>query len=170
MSITPAQLEALRTRVVAAATDPSFVHHEWYVTFHLEIFAKIAAELCERYPNADRSIVEALVWLHDFGKMLDVEKQYELSISEGTKLLQEIGVDESFIIKVMEYLVLFEKKMEIDLRAAPIEVQIASSSDAAPDSLRAGDKVSVAVGRRFVYVRTGAVGRRVLLGLWNRRC
>ena len=131
MSITTEQLAQLRDRVIVAATDPSFIHHDWYVTYHLEIFLKFAGELCDRYPIADRGIVEALVWLHDFGKMLDVANQYELSISEGTKLLRKIGVDETFITKVMEYLDLFEKKKEIDLRTAPIEVQIASSSDAA---------------------------------------
>ncbi len=130
-TISQEQLAQLKTKVVQAAISPSFVHHEWYTKYHLEIFEKIANELCDRHREADRAIVNALVWLHDYGKMLDVEKQYELSLSEGAFLLREIGVAEEFIEKVMHYLELFEKKMEIDLHSAPIEVQIASSSDAA---------------------------------------
>ena len=130
-TITTTQLQALKAAVMEASAHPSFVHHEWYTEYHLFIFEKIANELCDRYPKANRGLVNALVWLHDYGKMLDLEYQYTLSISEGTKRLRELGVAEAFIAQVMEYLDIFEKKMEIDLHTAPIEVQIASSSDAA---------------------------------------
>jgi hypothetical protein len=59
-----------------------------------------------------------------------MEKEHELN-HKGEELLIELGFPIDFTKKVMEYLEIFESKMTIDLNEAPIEVRIASSSDAA---------------------------------------
>lgn len=125
-------LNQLRERVAASAANPSFVHREWFVEWHLKIMERIALELCGRYPEADQNLVLALVWLHDYAKILDKSREHdEEMMGETTALLAELGFPEDFRERFASSLALFEKKMEVDLSQAPIEVQIASSSDAA---------------------------------------
>ena len=125
-------IQQFRSHVIEASQNPTFLHHEWFVKYHLEIFERIALELCDRYPEADRSIVHLLVWLHDYAKILDQAHEHDVRMLEkGREKLLLIGFPEEFVTKIIEYLTLFEKKMEIDLGRAPIEVQIASSADAA---------------------------------------
>lgn len=71
-----------------------------------------------------------LVWIHDYGKILDIAKQHELN-HKAEELLVELDFPKDFVKKTMEYLEIFESKMTLDLNQAPIEVRIASSSDAA---------------------------------------
>ncbi len=123
-------IQKLKDHVIEASKNPSFLHHEWFVEHHLNIFEKIALELCEIYKEADKDIVLTLVWIHDYGKILDMAKEHELNHKAG-ELLLELGFPAEFVEKVMEYLEIFESKMTKDLHAAPIEVRIASSSDAA---------------------------------------
>jgi hypothetical protein len=108
-----------------------FKYHEWMVNYHLKIVEKIAMELCDIYTNADRDIVEALVWFHDFGKPIDEENERPTTLREAPKVMIECGFPQEFIDKVIEYWQLTEKKNEIDIRTTPIEVQIMSSSDGA---------------------------------------
>lgn len=108
-----------------------FEYHEWMIDYHLNIVERIALEICDKYPNADRDLVQTLVWFHDFGKPLSEERERELTLSEGPKVLRECGFDDEFIQKVVEYWTLMEKKNEMDLSTAPIEVQIISSADGA---------------------------------------
>lgn len=124
------KIKSLKAYISEASKNPSFLHHDWFVEYHLNIFEKIALELCDIYKEADRDIVVTLAWIHDYGKILDMAKEHELNY-KAEELLAELGFPADFVKKVTEYLEIFESKMTEDLNKAPIEVRIASSSDAA---------------------------------------
>ncbi len=108
-----------------------FVYHEWMNEYHLNIVHRIAMELCDKYPQADRNVVEALVWFHDFGKPLDEKNEKTVTLEKGTACMRECGFDDAFIARVLEYWKLMEQKNDIDIATTPIEVQIISSADGA---------------------------------------
>jgi hypothetical protein len=115
----------------ASAANESFVHHQWFVTYHLEIVERIALELCDRYPKADRDLVLLLVWLHDYGKILDFDREYEKTVSEGKKKLIALGFAKPVVDKAIEFVQILDAKETVDLHKAPLEVQIVSSADGA---------------------------------------
>lgn len=124
-------LSKLKVEVIKAANSPDFIHHEWFLKYHLEIVEKIALETCEIYQEADKNVVLAMVWLHDYGKMIDFPNQYETTKTEGRKLMMSLGFDEDFISKVIKYIEILDSKLTIDMNSAPLEVQILSSADGA---------------------------------------
>jgi hypothetical protein len=125
-------IQQFKDHVIEMVKSPNFIHNDWYVEYHLNIVEKIALELCDRYKEVDKNAVLVLVWLHDYAKILDKNNEYaEHMFEKGREKLLELGFDSTFTDKVISYLSLFEKKMEIDLREAPIEVQIVSSADGA---------------------------------------
>jgi hypothetical protein len=123
------KIEAWKSHVREVSADPSFVHHEWFVQWHLEIVERIALELCDAYSAADRELVEVMVWLHDYGKALDFENQYAATLSAGTAKLTEMGFTRDFVERAISGIETMDKKMELDLRTAPLEVQIVASAD-----------------------------------------
>lgn len=129
MSSMREKIEAWKAHVREVSSDPAFVHHEWFVRWHLEIVERIALELCEKYPVADRELVEVMVWLHDYGKALDFENQYAKTISSGRAKLTEMGFTSDFVERALSGIETMDKKMELDLHEAPLEVQIVASAD-----------------------------------------
>lgn len=123
------QINKLKVSVSAAASSRGFVHYKWFVKWHLEIVEKIANELLEFYPDADKNVVIVMAWMHDYGKIVDFDNQYQATLVKGKELLAEIGFGDDFIDKVIGNIELLDKKMEVDLHNAPIEVQIVSSAD-----------------------------------------
>lgn len=119
----------LKAQVSEAAANPDFVHHRWFVKWHLEIVEKIAFELLEFYPNADKDLVEVMAWMHDYGKILDFDNQYQTTLTKGKELLRNQGFTEDFVNTVIDNIELLDNKMNVDLHNAPIEVQIVSSAD-----------------------------------------
>jgi hypothetical protein len=125
-------IDTFRAHVIEMSGNSDFSHHGWFVKYHLNFVEQISLELCERYPEADRDVVVVLVWLHDYAKVLDKEREHDEEMMEkGREKLIELGFEQGFVDKVKEYLYLFEQKMEIDLATAPIEIQIVSSADGA---------------------------------------
>jgi hypothetical protein len=123
------KIEAFKAHVRETSKNPDFIHHAWFVKWHLDVVERIALELLAYYPEADRELVEVMVWLHDYGKTLDFAHQYEVTLSAGRKKLQELQFPEVFTDKAISYIETLDKKMELDLRESPIEVQIVSSAD-----------------------------------------
>ncbi len=123
------KVEVWKAHVREVSVDPSFVHHEGFVRWHLEIVEQIALELCDKYPEADRELVEVMVWLHDYGKALDSDNQYAVTLSAGTAKLTEMGFTRDFVERAISGIETMDKKMELDLRTAPLEVQIVASAD-----------------------------------------
>ena len=122
-------IEAFKQAVIQSSNNPDFIHHPWFVQYHLVIVEQIAEELLEHYPDADKDLVRVLVWLHDYGKTIDFDNQYEATLVEGKKKLQEIGFDTAFVNEAIRSVEAIDKKMEIDLKQESIEVQIVSSAD-----------------------------------------
>lgn len=123
------QIKKLKEYVSQESENPNFIHYNWFKDYHLNIVEKIALELCERYPEADKNIVKTMVWFHDYGQIIDIKNQYNLTSTKGREMLLNLGFEESFVDKIVEYTIIFDKKKE--LGKAPIEIQIISSADAA---------------------------------------
>lgn len=124
-------IEKFKKVVIENFSRKDFTYREWMVDYHLKIVEKIALELCEIYKEADRDVVQALVWFHDFGKPLDEENERTITRTEGPKVMLQCGFPQEFINIVLEHWELMEKKNEIDIRTTPIETQIVSSADGA---------------------------------------
>lgn len=123
------KINAFKIHVRETSANPDFLHHKWFVKWHLEIVERIALELAEKYPEADRDLVEVMAWLHDYGKTLDYENQYQKTLTAGREKLTELGFPTAFVNRAVDGIELLDKKMELDLHDAPIEVQIVSSAD-----------------------------------------
>jgi HD domain len=123
------KIDAFKQHVRESSSNPSFVHHRWFVQWHLEVVEKIALELLEHHPEADAELVEVMVWLHDYGKTLDFDNQYAVTLTAGRQKLTELGFAADFVDAAITGIETLDKKMELDLHTAPIEVQIVSSAD-----------------------------------------
>lgn len=125
------KIDKFKSIVIENFSKEDFQYHEWMGEYHLEIVERIAMELCDVYAEADRDIVQAMVWFHDFGKPFNEEKEREITLEKGPEVMLDCGFSKDFIGKVIEYWKLMEKKNEIDIKNTPIEVQIVSSADGA---------------------------------------
>ncbi len=124
-------IDSLKSQIIELSKDIRFIHHPWFVKYHLAIVEKISSELCEIYADSDKDLVQTMVWLHDYGKILNYDKQYEMTQKSGLEFLLKLGFDEKFAIKALEYIQMVDSKLTLDLKKAPIEVKIVSSADGA---------------------------------------
>lgn len=123
------QIEAFKSHVREISAKPEFLHHQWFTKWHLEVVERLSLELCDYYPEADRELVEVMVWLHDYGKIIDFDNEYMMTQIAGRERLMELGFPAEFTAKAITMIDTLDKKLVIDLRQAPIEVQIVSSAD-----------------------------------------
>ncbi|PIR94540.1 hypothetical protein COT97_00650 [Candidatus Falkowbacteria bacterium CG10_big_fil_rev_8_21_14_0_10_39_11] len=124
-------LQQFKDHVIKAAANPDFIHHAWFVDYHLIIVEQIALELCKKHPDADKNIILLLVWLHDYGKILDINHEHKTTLSMGPKVLTEFGFNNEVIKLALDYIRQIDAHAEMDLSKASIEVKIVSSADAA---------------------------------------
>jgi len=122
------KLQALKEEVSKLALNKDFIHHKWFLRYHLELVEKISLELYEEY-GGDLDTIKGLVWIHDYGKIVGIKDDEEL-LESSKKLLNEIGFEREYTNKVIQLLEIFEGKMTQDLSEAPMEVRIVSTADA----------------------------------------
>ncbi len=122
-------IQSLKDRVVQAVALQTFVHHDWYVRFHLEIVETIALELCDLYSEANRQKVHDLVWLHDVEKIVDVSKKDDTALTATRSLMAELGYSADYIDELSADINTINAKQ--DIASESIEVEIISSADGA---------------------------------------
>lgn len=121
-------LSKLRSEITKLASNTSFIHHEWFATWHLEIVEQIALELADYYPQANRNMVIAMVWMHDYAKIIDYNRQHDDDlVKQGASVLMGLGFDGTFAKQVADNIKIMDSKHELE--KSNIEVQIVSSAD-----------------------------------------
>lgn len=121
--------DKLRAFVTEKAANPDFRHHEWFVKWHLEIVETLSKDMMKYYPEADEDTLIALGWMHDYGKIIDYDTQYDHAhIEQGRKEMIRLGFDEVFATKIAESIKIFDKKDHLENES--IEIRIVSSADA----------------------------------------
>ncbi len=129
VKISALQITRLRAFISKLSFRKTFVHNKWFIKYHLQIVEKIANELCEVYPAADRSLVIALVWFHDYGKLMDFKHEHTFTQKKGLAELIRLGFAPALAKKILDYIKVIDAKK--NLRRAPIEIKIVSSADGA---------------------------------------
>ena len=119
----------LKLEIMRLAGDPNFIHHKWFIKYHIEIVEKIALELCDLYPEVDHSLILTIIWMHDYGRFFDRENRHQETLDKAPTLLASLGFTDKFSNQVIEYIKIMDNKAVI--ASSPIEVQIVSSADAA---------------------------------------
>ena len=123
------KVHLLKTKVIERSNNKDFIHHRWFIKYHLEIVEQIAHELCDKYPDANRVFVDTLTWLHDFEKIVNFDNQYNTALVATKTIMRDVGYSEKFIDDMVNSINQFNSKE--NLATAKIEIQIVSSSDAA---------------------------------------
>jgi hypothetical protein len=123
-------LVRLKQHVCRLSDEPRFIHHQWFVAHHLNIIEQIVEELLTRYPQADADICRAMIWVHDWGKILTNKgtEEEESTRHEITHTLPDFG----FTAPQIKHIHAVYDEMESLKPAGPdflIETKIISSAD-----------------------------------------
>lgn len=103
--------EKFRKHVIEIAGNPDFIHHDWFVEHHLLVLERICFELCDIYSEADRDVVQMLVWLHDYGKIINHADEYNETRRSGKAKLREMGFSESYASMLLGYVDIIDSKV-----------------------------------------------------------
>lgn len=122
------RLESLKSFIIEESSNPKFIHHVWFVKWHLRIAERIAEELLAVHPEANADMVRAMIWMHDYGKIIDFDNQYDHEyVNKGRNELVRLGFEEDFADTVASNIKILDAKE--DLANANIEIKIVSSAD-----------------------------------------
>ncbi len=122
-------LDKLRTFINEKASNPEFVHHKWFITWHLELVETLSKDMMQYYPESDETTIIVLSWMHDYGKIIDFAHQYdEKYADESKRVLKDLGFDDDFAEMIGESVKRFDKKDHLEKES--IEIRIVSSADA----------------------------------------
>lgn len=119
----------IREIVDLKCSDSMFKHHKWFFKYHIEIVLQISKELCKYYKKVNQDIIEVLVYLHDYGKILGSSHPDETTLVESKRILNELSFDQKDIEIILDYLNQIDSLDSFE--NAPIEVKILSSADGA---------------------------------------
>jgi hypothetical protein len=122
-------MDRLRGEVSRRASTPEFVHADWFVTYHLQIVERLAQRFTSGREGTDATLVDALVWLHDFGKISSLNELDRENLDEVESVLRQSGFPSAFSNTVMGCLTEVNSPRRLDKRAR-IESRIVSSADA----------------------------------------
>jgi len=126
------ELRLLKSEIIRLCSYPRFIHHQWFVKYHLEIVERIVNEACQFYPKADQELLQGLIWMHDYAKIVDFEKKDDFTVFEkAIPMLTSFGFTTDYISRQMKALSQIENKLKEDINKAPLEVKILSSADGA---------------------------------------
>lgn len=123
------ELKILKDKIIELSANPDFIHHKWFIEHHLEIVENIAMELCDIYLGADRDTVYAMVWMHDYGKIIDFDNQYAKTLELWEVIMSDAWLPIDFSKKVLWFIEIMDQKMQLDISKTAIEIQIISSAD-----------------------------------------
>lgn len=122
-------LNNLRIFITKKAANQNFVHHKWFTKWHLEIVETLSKDMQKYYPEADIDTLIALSWMHDYGKIIDYDTQYDHAhVEAGRQEMIRLGFSVSFATKIAESIKIFDKKDHLENES--IEIRIVSSADA----------------------------------------
>lgn len=122
------KLDNLKLLIKQKSSEPSFVHHKWFAKWHLEIVELLAHDLMELYPEADEATIIAMCWMHDYGKIVNFDNQYDHRyVEEGRQEMIKLGFNEPFADAVAENIKTLDQKE--NLADANLETRIVSSAD-----------------------------------------
>ena len=93
----PIEVEARR-----AANDPSFKHHKWYVKHHLDYVRIIAHSLVDDDEPYPPQMIDDLVWMHDYPKMMGDKDNFELVRELVSKHRSQN--DTKYLMKILQYM------------------------------------------------------------------
>ena len=123
-------VDSIAQEVAEAFQVPAFIYSEWYVQWHLQVVERIALELCERYPDADTSVVRLLAWLHDYGKLFDIVASHAATQTHLPTLFAGRNFPRELAQQLLDAIAMIDRKQPEELAQATIEVRIVSSADA----------------------------------------
>lgn len=88
-------------------------------------------DFSQKYPDANQEIIYAMVRMHDFPKILGQKNSEEILQTQGKGLLVQHGYNLDTAQKIIQYIMIMDRKIDLDKDTTPIEIKIVSSADGA---------------------------------------
>lgn len=99
----------------------------WFVDSHLLVVEKLANQLCDFYPKADREAVLLSVWFHDIGHIRKKKKHDLYGAKEAKRILKPHNIPKEKIDLVYE--ICRSHRCE-EIKPKSLEVKILATADA----------------------------------------
>lgn len=122
-------IKNLKDEIIKLSQNTKFIHHKWFIKYHLEIVEKISIELCDIYKDADKNIVLILVWMHDYWKIINYSNEHEETLLKWEDFLINLWFGKELSKKIISYIEIYDKKENLASEKTPIEIKIVSSAD-----------------------------------------